>query len=106
MGKTPHASRVVCGCKFSAMKSTILSQNNNSAGAQPSVSAASSNQTAIAAGPSRAEVTGSAWAFYLTQGASSVSMKLITDRASISAPVFHEIRAERYESYAHGGLND
>jgi hypothetical protein len=88
------------------MKSGVLSQNKNSAGTQPSVPAASSNQTAIAASPSRAEVTRSAYAFYLTQGASSVSMKLIAERASMSTPVFHEIRAERYEAYAHGGLND
>jgi hypothetical protein len=33
-------------------------------------------------------------------------MKLITERASINAPVFQEIRDERYEFYAHGGLND
>ena len=33
-------------------------------------------------------------------------MKLIAERASMSTPVFHEIRAERYEAYAHGGLND
>ena len=65
--------------------------------------AASSNQTAIAASPSRAEVTRSAYAFYLTQGASSVSMKLITERASIPAPVFHEIRDGRYEAYARAG---
>jgi len=88
------------------MKSTILSQNNNSAGTQPFVPAASSNQHPIAADPSRAGVTKSAWAFYLTQSASSVSMKLITERASITTPVSHEIREARYESYAHGGLND
>jgi hypothetical protein len=33
-------------------------------------------------------------------------MKLITERASINAAVFQEIRDERYEVYAHGGLND
>jgi len=33
-------------------------------------------------------------------------MKLITERSGITAPVFREIRDERYESYAHGGLND
>jgi len=70
------------------------------------VSAASSSQTAIAAGPARAGVARSAWAFYLTQGASSVSMKLITERASVTALGSHEIREARYESYAHGGLND
>jgi hypothetical protein len=88
------------------MKSAAVSQNKNSAGTQPSMPAASSNQTAIATGPSRAGVTRSAWAFYLTQGASCVSMKLITERASITAPVFQEIRETLYESYAHGGLND
>jgi hypothetical protein len=87
------------------MKS-VLSQNKNPAGAQPSVPAASSNQTAIAANLARAEVARSAYAFYLTQGASSVSMKLITERASINPPAFHEIRDEHYEVYAHGGLND
>jgi len=76
------------------MKSGALSQNKNSAGTQPSVPTASSNQTEIAASPSRAEVTRSAYAFYLTQGASSVSMKLITERASITAPVFREIYRE------------
>ena len=58
--------------------------------------AASSKQTAIAASPTRAEVTGND----LTQGASSVSMKLITERASVTASVFREIRDERYTSYA------
>ncbi len=93
-------------CKFSVMKSAIASQNKKSAGTQPSLSAASSNQTTIAPGPSRAGVTRSAWAFYLTQGASSVSMKLITERASISTPGFQEIRDGHYEAFAHGGLND
>jgi hypothetical protein len=88
------------------MKSNALSQNKNSAGTQPSVPASSSKQTAIAASPTRAEVTGNAYALYLTQGASSVSMKLITERASVTASVFREIRDERYTSYAHGGLND
>jgi hypothetical protein len=88
------------------MKSAVVSQNKNSAGTQPSVPAAPSNQTAIAASPSGAKVTRSAWAFYLTQGASSVSMKLITERASIGTPVSQEIREARYEVYAHGGLND
>ena len=106
MGKTPNGGRAVRRCKFSSMKSGVLSQNRNSASIQPSVPAASSNQTAIAASPVRAGGIRSVWAFYLTQGASSVSMKLITERASISAPVFREIRETRYESYAHGGLND
>jgi hypothetical protein len=106
MGKTPDGGRAVRGCKFPVMKSAALPQNNNPARIQPSVPAASSNQTAIAAGPARAVAARSAWAFYLTQGASSVSMKLITERAGISAPVFHEIREERYEAYVHGGLND
>ena len=106
MGKTPHNLCAVRRCKFLVMKSAVVSQNKNSAGTQPSVPAASSKQTTIASGPSRAGVTRSAWAFYLTQGASSVSMKLITERASMSMPVFHEIRDERYEAYAHGGLND
>jgi hypothetical protein len=88
------------------MKSAVLTQNKNSASTQPSLPTASSNQAAIAASPSRAEVTRSACAFYLTQGASSVSMKLITERASITAPVFQEIRDARYGVYAHGGLND
>jgi hypothetical protein len=70
------------------------------------VPAASSNQTAIAVSPERAGAARSAFAFYLTQGASSISIKLITERAGISAPVFREIRETRYESYAHGGLND
>ena len=88
------------------MKSAVLSQNKKSAGTQPSVPAASSNQTALAASPSRAEVTSSAYAFFLTQGASFVSMKLITERASMSTSVFQEIRDERYEAFAHGGIND
>jgi hypothetical protein len=88
------------------MKSTIISQNKNSAGAQPSMPAVSSNQTATVACPSRAEIARSAYALYLTQGASSVSMKLITERASITTPVPHEILDERYMGHAHGGLND
>jgi hypothetical protein len=82
------------------------SKIKNPAGIQPSLPAASSNQTAIPAGPSRAGVTRSAWAFYLTQGASSVSMKLITERASATMPLSLEIREARFESFAHGGLND
>jgi len=88
------------------MKSTALSQNKSLAGTQLPVRATSPNQTAIAPGPARAGVTRSACAYYLTQGALSVSMKLITERASINAAVFQEIRDERYEVYAHGGLND
>jgi hypothetical protein len=88
------------------MKSTVLSRNNNSARIQPSVPAASSNQHPTAADPSRAGVARSACTVQLAQGASSVSMKLITERSGITAPVFREIRDERYESYAHGGLND
>jgi hypothetical protein len=88
------------------MKSTVLSRNNNSARIKQSAPAALSNQTAIATGPARAGVARSAWALYLTQGASSVSMKLITERASVTTLVSHEIREARYESYAHGGLND
>jgi hypothetical protein len=106
MGKTPHGERSLCGCKFSAMKSAALSQNKNLAGTQLPVRATSSNQTAIAPGSSRAGAARSACAYYLTQGTSSVSMKLIAERASISAPVFREIRDEHYEVYAHGGLND
>jgi hypothetical protein len=68
------------------MKSCVSSQNKNSANTQPSVVAASSNQTAIAARPSRAGVTRSASDFYLSQGAFSVSMKLIGERASITTP--------------------
>jgi hypothetical protein len=88
------------------MKSGVLSQNKNSAGTQQSVPAASSNQTAIAATPSRAEVNRSEYAYYLTQGASSISMKLITERASISAPVFLPTPDARFEFYPHGGIND
>jgi hypothetical protein len=88
------------------MKSAVISPKKNSAGAQASVPAASSNPTAIAASPVPAGITRSAFTLRLTQGTSSVSMKLITERASISAPVFREIRETRYESYAHGGLND
>ena len=87
------------------MKTAVLYQTNNPAG-KPSGPAASSNRTTIAPVPSRAGVTKSPWAFYLTQGASFVSMKLITERASTTAPVFQKIRDERYEVYAHGGLND
>ena len=88
------------------MKSTNLSQNKNSARIQPSAPAASSNHAAIAAGPAQAGVASSAWSFYLMQSASSVSVKLITERASVITPVSNEIREARYESYAHGGLND
>jgi hypothetical protein len=106
MGETPHSGRAVGRCKFAAMKSTIMFPKNNSAGTLPSVPAASSNQTAIVASPVRARVVRSEYAYYLTQGASSVSMKLITERASITTSVFHEIREALHESYAHGGLND
>jgi hypothetical protein len=87
------------------MKSRALSKNKDSTAARPSVPAAPSNQTTMAANPTRVEVTRNACAFYLTQGASAVSLKLITERASVSAPEFHEID-ERYAAYAHGGLND
>lgn len=96
----------MCGCNIAAMRSTKFSPKNIPAGKQPSVPSASSNQAAIAASPTRAGVTRNAWAFYLTQGASSVSMKLITERANITGPVLHEIRESLYGSHVHGGINE
>jgi hypothetical protein len=88
------------------MKPNPLSQAKKSTGIQPSVPAATSNQTAIAASPTRVVVTRNVYDFYLTQGASFVSMKLITERASVNTPALAEMRAEPYAACAHGGLND
>jgi hypothetical protein len=88
------------------MKSTTLSHKRNSTGIQSSVPAASSIQPAIAASPTRVEVTRNAYDHYLTQGASFVSMKLITERASVTTSMFSEIRDEHYAAHPHGGLND
>jgi hypothetical protein len=88
------------------MKSTTLSHKKNSAGTQPSVPAASPVQPAIAASPARVEVARNAYDLYLTQGASFVSMKLITERASVTTSMFSEIRDEHHAAHPHGGLND
>jgi hypothetical protein len=102
----PISSRPRADVDFQVMKSNLLSQIKKSPGAQFSVPAASSNQPANAASPTRVEITRNAYDFYLTQGASSVSMKLITEQASIAASVSREMHAEPYAPYAHGGLND
>jgi hypothetical protein len=105
-GEHPISIGMCADVNSQVMKSTTLSHNKNSTGTQSSVGAASSIQPAIAASPTRVQVTRNAYDLYLTQGASFVSMKLITERASVTTSMFSEIRDEHYAAYPHGGLND
>jgi hypothetical protein len=89
------------------MKTEFSSQNKRSAETQRPVTTQHSKQTAIAVSTSRNEVAKRASTLYLIQGTSTASsMRLITERASSTAQVPHEVNHDLYYAYTHWGLNE
>ena len=89
------------------MVTNDLPQNEPPTGTQTSSHAEKPEQAAIAAGPSRRKAAGRASSLGPDPGATSVfSMRLIAERAGAATPARHEVREERFEAYAHEGLNE
>jgi hypothetical protein len=87
------------------MTKKTLSQNENSAKAQPPEPTGPSKETAIADNPGQAQAARRA--FFLDQGAFSVLFtKMIADQTSVSPQIPNELRVWSYGAYVHWGLND